>query len=149
MKTELKVRAIHQGGMRVLASDEQFQVSMDYPMDADENPIGPTPLTMPLASLAACSLNSVAIVLKKMQQPAAGLEVEVHGARRTEHPTVLTDISLEFTVKGSVDPAAVARALQMSEERLCPVWAMLKTSTRIRAGFHMEPEAVPTAVHAD
>jgi putative redox protein len=139
MKTKLSVRAVHEGGMRVIASDGHFHVPMDYPLNDGETGIGPTPLTMLLASLAACSLNSVMAVLKKMEQPVAGLRVEAHGRRKTDHPTVLTDISLEFTVKGEgVDPAAMARALQVSEERLCPVWNMLKTSTSIKAGFHME-----------
>ena len=142
MQTELMVRAVHEGGMRVRASDGTFQVVMDYPMEAAESPIGPTPLTMLLASLAACSLNSVSAILSKMHQPVAGIGVEAHGVRSSEHPTVLREIALEFKVKGEgVDAAAVARALQVSEERLCPVWNMLKQSTRITAGFHLEQEA--------
>ena len=139
MKTELTVRAVHEGGMRVLASDGHFHVPMDYPLDPAAAGTGPTPLTLLLASLAGCSLNSVMAVLKKMGQPVAGIGVEARGKRRAEHPAVLTDISLEFTVKGDgVDPAAVARALKVSEERLCPVWNMLKTSTPITTGFHLE-----------
>ena len=53
-------------------------------------------------------------------------------------PLVFRDISLEFVVQGDVDPAAVWRALQLSEERLCPVWNMLKSSTSIRAVFRLE-----------
>ena len=140
MKTELSVRAVHQGGMRVYTSDGQFHISMDYPQQEGDVTTGPTPLTMLLASLAACSLNSVVVILKKMQQPLEGLGVEARGVRRTEHPTLLTDISLEFTVKGAVDPAAVAHALKLSEERLCPVWNMLKGSTAIKAGFNMQLE---------
>jgi putative redox protein len=148
MKNELTVHAVHQGAMRVLASDGEFRVAMDYPMVDGESTTGPTPLTMLLASLAACSLNSVAVILKKMQQPLAGLGVEARGTRRTEHPTVLTDVSLEFTVKGEVDPAAMARALQLSEDRLCPVWNMLKASTPIKSGFHVQQEAGPVAINA-
>ena len=32
MKTELIVHAVHQGAMRVLASDGDFRVAMDYPI---------------------------------------------------------------------------------------------------------------------
>ena len=149
MKTELKVHAAHDGGMRVLASDGNFDVLMDYPMDAGESSAGPTPLTMLLASLAACSVNSVMVVLKKMHQPVAGLEVDATALRSAEHPTVLTGISLEFTVKGlGVDPAAVSRALQLSEERLCPVWNMLKDSTPIKSGFRLMPEHKSAAASA-
>lgn len=147
MKSELTVRAIHQGGMRVLASDGEFQVTMDYPIEECEITAGPTPLTMLLASLAACSLNSVMVVLKKMQQPVAGMEVKARAIRKTEHPTALSDIFLEFVVEGDVDPAAVWRALQLSEERLCPVWNMLKSSTSIRAVFRLDHKTVPSLTH--
>lgn len=146
MKTELTVRAMHEGGMRVRASDGEFHVLMDYPVESGDSVIGPTPLTMLLASLAACSANSVMAVLKRMHQPITGLEVEAHATRTTEHSTVLKGISLEFAVKGhGVDPAAVGRAVQVSEDRLCPVWNMLKTSTAIKAGYRVEQ---PTTVAA-
>src|SRR5579859_4269560 len=94
MKTELTVRAIHQGRMRVLASDGDFHVTMDYPIGSDEVAAGPTPLTMLLASLAACSLNSVVVVLKKMQQPIAGMEVNARAIRRQSIPLVSPIFSL-------------------------------------------------------
>ena len=147
MKSELTVHASHQGGMRVLASDGKFQVRMDYPNEDGEIPAGPTPLTMLLASLAACSLNSTMVVLKKMQQPVTGMEVEARAVRKTDHPTVLSDISLEFVVEGNVDPAAVGRALQLSEERLCPIWNMLKTSTSINAVFRLQHAPVAAQIH--
>lgn len=144
MKTELAVRAVHEGGMRVSASNGTFDLVMDYPMEPGETAAGPTPLTVLLESLAACSVNSMMVVLKKMQQPIAGLEVEVRALRRVEHPTVLTEISLEFAVRGEgVDPAAVTHALKLSEKRLCPVWNMLKTSTAIKARFHMAQQVEP------
>lgn len=146
MQTELTVRAVHEGGMRVRTSDGEFHVLMDYPSEDSKSIIGPTPLTMLLASLAACSLNSVVAVLRRMHQPVKGLAVKAHARRSTEHPTVLRDISLEFTVQGDgVDPAAVSRALELSEERLCPVWNMLKTNTAIKAEFHMERHTHPTS----
>jgi putative redox protein len=149
MKKELTVRAAHEGGMRVRATNGAFHLVMDYPMNVEDDAAGPTPLTVLLESLAACSVNSVMLVLKKMQQPVSELEVEVRALRRTEHPTVLTSISLEFAVKGEgVDPAAVTRALQISEDRLCPIWNMLKGGTAIKAGFHLEPSVEPEAAKA-
>jgi uncharacterized OsmC-like protein len=61
---------------------------MDYPLDPAAAGTGPTPLTLLLASLAGCSLNSVMAVLKKMGQPVSGIGVEARGQRRVEHPTV-------------------------------------------------------------
>ena len=67
-----------------------------------------------------------------MKQPFTGLTVEARGKRRDEHPTVLTEIALEFVITGAgTDPDRVAQALKMAEEQLCPVWAMLKGGTPI------------------
>jgi len=34
-----------------------------------------------------------------------------------------------------IDPAVVERSLSVAEERLCPVWAMLKPGTTIKSAF--------------
>ena len=139
MMTEFSIHAVHQGGMRVVAGDGLNEVTMDYPLATDQKPAGLTPLQMLLASLAACSANSMMAVLqRRLNQPVVGLEVEAHALRKHEHPTVLTEIELEFKVKGSgVDPSAVSMALKLSEEQLCPVWNMLGSSTPIRASFRL------------
>lgn len=146
VNTELTVHAVHEGGMRVRVSDGKFHTLMDYPLNVEQTTVGPTPLTMLLASLAACSANSVMAILEKMQQPVSQLRVEAHANRSPVHPTVLLDIALEFIIKGDgVDPAAVARALQLSEERLCPVWNMLKASTPIKATFQLNHQHLHTS----
>jgi len=145
--TELSIHAVHQGGMRVVAGDGAHRVMMDYPMQTGDAGAGLTPLEMLLASLAACSVNSMMAILKRrLNQPVTGLEVKAHGVRKQEHPTVLTQIDLEFLVKGAgVDPAAVSLALKSSEEQLCPVWNMLKGGTEIRASFRLVEEPVAAA----
>lgn len=54
------------------------------------------------------------------------------------HPAVLTSIALEFEFSdGRLEPASVVKALALSEERYCPVWAMLKTSVPIKAEYRL------------
>jgi putative redox protein len=139
MSTMLSVHAVHQGAMRVQASNGTHEVLMDYPLLPDEKCAGLTPLQMLLASLAACSANSLMIVLKrKLDQPVTGLEVDVRALRAEQHPTVLTEIALEFQVRGhGVAPEAVATAMNVSEAQLCPVWNMLKSGTPITATFRI------------
>ncbi len=113
---------------------------MDYPLKPGEQGAGLTPLRGLLASLAVCSGSSVSFLLRKMNQPIQGLEIQARGKRRTEHPTVLTEIALEFTVRGSdIKAEVVQKALDESESRFCPVWAMLKPGTSIRASFRIVP----------
>jgi len=138
MTNELSVHAVHLGGMRVVARAGDHEVLTDYPLKAETAVEGLTSLELLLASLATCSANSVLAVLKRgMNQPVTGLEVNARGLRRSEHPTVLTQISLEIVVKGDVAPEAVAKSLAVSEERLCPVWNMLKPTTPITASFRV------------
>jgi uncharacterized OsmC-like protein len=68
----------------------------------------------------------------------ARLRVAARGERRSEHPTVFTQIALEFVVGAPADADAVANAIQQSEERICPIWAMLKAGTPITSSFRIE-----------
>ena len=105
----------------------------------DTTGAGPTPLQMLLASLAVCSGSTLVLVLARMKQEVAALEVYARGTRRDEHPTVLTEIALEFILRGAqLDADKVAQAIKVAEEQLCPVWAMLETSTPIRASFRLD-----------
>lgn len=139
MTTELSIRAIQQCGMRVTAGDGVHEIQMDYPLLPGESVTGLTPLKALLASLAACSANSVRLLLeRKLGQTVTGLEVQTYATRSTEHPTVLTNIRLEFLLSGpSLDPQAIERALNLSEQQLCPVWNMLKASVPISATYRI------------
>ena len=139
MPTEALVHAVHEGGMRITADDGEHSITMDYPMPGAATGLaGIAPLKVLLASLAGCSGTTLALVLGKMRQPVSGIEVDVRAVRRDEHPTVYTEIALEFTVTGAgVDPTAVERAIAVAEEQLCPVWAMLKDGTPIRTSYRV------------
>lgn len=141
MPTELSVHAVHRGNMRITKSNGTHALPMDYPLKSGEAAEGLTPLEVLLASLAGCAGNSLAILLKKNRQPFTGLEVQAKGTRREEHPTVFTEISIEFLVRGKdVDASKVQRALRESEELICPVWAMLKPGVKINSSFSITEE---------
>lgn len=132
MPSELHVRAVHSGGMKMTATNGHHVLTTDYPLQPNEVVDGLKPLELLLAALATCGGSVVALLLQRMQQPLAALEVDVRGTRRDEHPTVFTHISMEFRVRGvGVDPAVVEQVIKQSEDRLAPVWAMLKESTTI------------------
>jgi uncharacterized OsmC-like protein len=140
MPTELTVHAENRGGMVVTATDGVHTLTMDYPMPGDEDRelAGLTPLRLLLASLGGCSCNALAVLLRKMRQPVTSVAVDVRGVRRDEHPTVITQIDLAFTVCGDgVDEAAVQKALMLAEEQICPVWAMVSPGTPVTASFRL------------
>ena len=139
MPSELSVQAVQQGPMEFAITDGEHAVTIDYPLPgtpgADGELKGMTPLRLLLASLAGCSGSSVAVLLRRDGEPVERVEVQARGQRRDEHPTVITDIDLAFTVYGDVDPSRVEHALKLSEAQICPVWAMLKAGTPISSTF--------------
>lgn len=138
MPSELVVNVVHEGGMRFGAVAGAHELTIDYPLRPGETVAGPTPLQLLLASLAACSGSTLALLLRRMQQPFVGLDVQARGVRQDEHPTVLTDIDLEFVITGDeLDIAAVEQALKLAEHQLCPVWAMLKGGATITPSFRI------------
>ena len=137
MPQELSVRAVRESGMCFTASTGEHSVCLDYPLGPGAT-AGPTPLEMLLSSLAVCAGSTLALLLDRMRQPFTGLAVEARGKRRDEHPTVLTEIAVEFVITGAgTDPDKVTQALKMAEEQICPVWAMLKGGTPITTSFRI------------
>ena len=112
-------------------------IKMDYPAAPG---VDPTPLELLLASLAACADNTLRLVLcRKMGLPVESLEVEARAERRAEHPTVLTAIELVYHLRGEgLAEETVSRAVQVAEDRLCPVLAMLRAGTEIRSSWRVE-----------
>ncbi len=137
MPTELRIRATHEAGLRMRATNGPHTITTDYPVSPQDQPAGFKPMELLLVSLASCAGSVVASLLARLHQPVGGVEVEARGQRRDEHPTVFTTIALEFIVRGSgVEPAAVERAIAHAD-RLCPVWAMLKPGTQLTTTYRI------------
>jgi putative redox protein len=97
---------------------------------------GYTPLELLLMSLAVCSVTTIVYLLRKMKKNIMGFNVNAKGIRRDTHPTSLEQIALEFKLDSPDTTAAdIQKAIKMSEETYCPVWAMLKNSVEIKTGF--------------
>jgi putative redox protein len=138
LASEIVTEVVHRGGMRFEGkSTSGMTVELDFAPPGD--PVGGyTPLELLLASLAACSGQVTAGLLKRMGQEIAGFRVVARGAKREVHPTVLTSVVLTFEFTGGrLESASVERALALSEERYCPVWAMLKVSVPVRAEYKL------------
>ena len=100
------------------------------PFDADRaTNQAPGPMEMVLRSLCACSATDLVIVLGKKRQPFAGIRVSAEAERASEPPQVYTKIHMRYEVSGKgVDREAVQRAVDLSQEKYCSVFAMLRRS---------------------
>lgn len=107
-------------------------ISIDYTPPYGDGQ-GYTSLELLLLSLSSCAASSVAIILRKMQKTISGLSVHATGIRNIEHPTGFRSIILEFNLNSpDLVPADIEKALALSEDKLCPVWNMLKGKVEIK-----------------
>jgi putative redox protein len=114
----------------------------DVPLDFDP-PLGDgkgiKPMELVLISLAGCSGQTVVSLLQKMRQEVREFSVEAVGTKVEDHPKVFSAIHLTFKVRGAgLDPALVEKAVRLSEEKYCPVWAMLKTGAKVSSEVKLE-----------
>ena len=107
------------------------EIIMDYfpPVGNGE---GYTGLELLLMSLSGCSATSIVGILKKMNKNVIAFHAGARGIRRTTHPTSFERIFLSFhlTSDNTAD-ADIEKAIEMSEDTICPVWNMLKNSVEI------------------
>ncbi|KAF0144215.1 MAG: hypothetical protein FD156_2031 [Nitrospirae bacterium] len=132
MGTEVKATVTLQGETVLKGKAHTgHEVQIDYipPFGGDD---GILPMELLLISLAGCSLHTVLFLLRKMGKSTNKFEVHAVGQRQSEHPTVFTSIELLYLLKGDdLDASSVEKAIKLSEETYCPVWAMLKNNVAI------------------
>jgi putative redox protein len=97
---------------------------------------GYTSLELFLISLASCSASTVVSLLRKMRKNISGFRVNAKGIRRDQHPTSFEKIWLEFIITSpDAGDEEIHKAIQMSEEKYCPVWAMVKNNVEVIAEY--------------
>lgn len=111
--------------------DKNNPVSIDYTPPLGDN-LGYTSLELLLLSLSSCVGSTVLILLRKMKKTITGCEIHSKGIRKEDHPTGFKTITMEIILK-STDTTAdeIIKAVKLSEETFCPVWAMLKGNVDI------------------
>jgi putative redox protein len=96
----------------------------------DESGFKPTELIA--IGVAGCTAMDVISILKKKRQEVSAFEVLVHATRASEHPRKFTDMTIEYIVTGKdIDPQAVERAVELSEEKYCSSIATIRGNVRL------------------
>jgi putative redox protein len=97
------------------------------------------PIEIVLHGLAACTGMDVISILEKKRQDVRSLEINVRARQRTEDfPRIYEAIELEYVVGGyGVKPTAVARAIELSEEKYCSVGGMLGEQVKITTSYRV------------
>ncbi|KPJ86278.1 MAG: hypothetical protein AMS17_13180 [Spirochaetes bacterium DG_61] len=88
---------------------------------------GPRPKMLLLSALGGCTGMDVVSILNKMKIKLQKFRVMTEATIANEHPKVFTKIHLIYEFKGKNLPHdKLKKACDLSQERYCPVSAMLK-----------------------
>jgi putative redox protein len=97
-----------------------------------------TPMELLLIAVGSCTAVDVISILQKKRQIVTDYRVEVTGERRDDHPRSFTKIYIHHIVYGrNVSEQAVARAIQLSDEKYCSVAATIRPTAQIETSFEI------------
>jgi putative redox protein len=123
------------------------ELIMDTDPGAGGADLGFHPVELLLVALAGCTAMDVLSILRKKRQVITDYRVRVAGVQQAQHPRVYTQIVVQHIVSGpAVDPVAVARSVELSATRYCPVNAMLARACEVTHQFRIVPTAGPGAL---
>ncbi len=99
-----------------------------------------------LIALGSCTGIDVISILKKKRQRVTDYRIEVSGERRDDYPRSYTRLNVKHIVRGHGLPeAAVARAIELSDQKYCSVAATLRGSAEIVTSYEIVEEDLADA----
>lgn len=113
-------------------------------MDAKgERKTAATPMELLLMAVAGCTMVDVVSIMEKKRQPVLEYRIEICGDRREDHPRAFTKMHLKHIVKGKdIVPEALARAIELSDEKYCSVAATIRPNVEITTSFEILTDPV-------
>ena len=130
----MKVTMRHIEGMRFIGETENHSIVLESDYLNEQKAVAP--MEAFLLSLGGCTGMDVVAILMKMKQPPKKFRIEIEGERAQEHPKVYTKVHLKYYLEG-VDYEKAKKAVDLSQNRYCPVSAMLR-----RSGCEIEYEVI-------
>jgi putative redox protein len=127
------------GGLHFTGNaDSGHEVIIDGSPSVGGSDKGSRPLELMLMSLAGCTGMDVISILRKKRQDVTDFEVKAHAEQADTHPHVYTAVTVEYIVTGhNIDPKAVERAIELSENAYCPAQAMLVQAVPIKHTYQI------------
>lgn len=100
-----------------------------------------TPMELLLLALGSCTGVDVISILKKKRQQVTSYRIEVTGERREDFPRSFTRLEVKHIVRGrGISEQAVARAIELSDQKYCSVAATLRGSAEIITSYEIAEE---------
>ena len=142
----VKLQTIDDKAMFSATARENPAVVIDYfpPVGTGK---GYTSLELLMISFGSCASTVLMTLLRyKMKKSVSGISAEVNGTVCEEHPKALSHILLRLKIQEKdLTEAEVQEALKVTEDTMCPVWAMIKgnvtvdVETEIKLNLQSQP----------
>ena len=89
-------------------------------------------------SLLGCVMWDIVAILEKKRQKVTGLRASAESVRDTDPPWIYRAIHLRYMFTGrDLQEKQVQRAIELSEEKYCSIYATLRQVVKITNGFEI------------
>jgi putative redox protein len=119
-------------------ADSNHWVSIDTKKEVSGSDAAAHPMELVLLALGSCTGCDVISILQKKKVPLQDFEIHIDAERAEEHPRVFTKIHLDYVFVGNgLNPTHLERAIELSQQKYCPVSAMLRPSVPITTSYRI------------
>jgi putative redox protein len=102
---------------------------------------GASPMEHFVIGLVGCTTVDVISILEKMRQDVKALEVELEADHKEEFPRYITNIRMNYWVKGNnIEEEKLKRAIELSHERYCSALHSLRPDVKVETNYKIENE---------
>ena len=110
------------GGMGFVGTGSSgHEVKMDAAEAVGGEDAAARPVEVLLSSLGGCTGMDVVSILRKMKTEPRSLHIEIRDERAPEYPKVITKLHLIYRVEGPVPEENLAKAIELSMSKYCPI----------------------------
>ncbi len=108
-------------------------------LEAAQN--GFRPMELLLVGLASCLSIDVLTILYKQKQIISKYQVKVTATRKKTEPSVFEDITVSLYVCGKVSELKLGKALELTKEKYCSVYHILKPTAHIQTQYFINHDS--------
>ena len=110
-------------------------------MSSKKEGVGVKPSDMLLLALGGCTGFDVVSILQKRKERLTGFEIHIQAKQDDGPPWTFREIHVTYTFRGKgLSEKAVARAIELSEEKYCSVGATLRGTVEITHNYQIVEE---------
>jgi putative redox protein len=119
-------------GMSFESIIDGHKITIDASEEFGGKNLGPRPKALIMMSLAGCTGMDIVSLMDKMRVDYSKFNIKVEGDFADEHPKKYNAIKIVFEVSGkNPEYEKIEKAVKLSEEKYCGVWATLKPGVNI------------------